>query len=155
MDLSKFNTDGEEAHCIQMNHIVGKLSGDKKRTEEAVEKTEIEFMLDLKSLISRTAIDSELTKVRASMRRQGRTTTSDGYRPEFDKLSIRWGLVFMDDQIVVPVDLRSRLLDILHFGHAGMTKMITEVKSSGGWTSTGISKIKSRTASPALNQVKI
>ena len=34
----------------------------------------------------------------------------------------------MDDQIVVPVDLRRRLLDILHFGHAGTTKMITEAK---------------------------
>ena len=85
-------------------------------------------MLYLKSLISRTAIDPELTRVRASMRREGRETTPDGYMPVFDKLSIRWGLVFMDDQIVVPVDLRRRILDILHFGHAGTTKMRAEAK---------------------------
>ena len=34
----------------------------------------------------------------------------------------------MDDQIVVPVDLRRRLLDILHFCHAGTSKMIAEAK---------------------------
>ena len=34
----------------------------------------------------------------------------------------------MDDQIVVPVDLRRRLLNILHFGHAGITKMTAEAK---------------------------
>ena len=79
-------------------------------------KTEIEVMLELKNLISRTAIDPELTRFRASMRREVRETTPEGYRPVFDKLSIRWGLVFMDDQIVVPVDLRRRLLDFLHLG---------------------------------------
>ena len=30
LDLNKFNTDGKEAHYIQINHIVGKLSGNKK-----------------------------------------------------------------------------------------------------------------------------
>ena len=102
VDLSKFNTDGKEAHYIQINHIVGKLSGNKKITEDAIKKAEFEFLLDLKTLISKTAIDPELIRVRASMRREDRDTTPDGYRPVFDKLSIRWGLVFMDDQIVVP-----------------------------------------------------
>ena len=85
-------------------------------------------MLDLKTLISKTATDPELTHVRNSMRREDREITPDGYKPVFDKLSIRWGLVFVDDQIVIPIDLRRRLLDILHFGHAGMTKMETEAK---------------------------
>ena len=43
----------------------------------------------------------------------------------------------MDDQIVVPVDLRRQLLDILDFGHAGTTKVIAEQKSCGGRTLTG------------------
>ena len=62
------------------------------------------------------------------MRREDREITPDGYKSVFDKLSIRWGLVFVDDQIVVPIDLRRRLLDILLFGHAGMTKMETKAK---------------------------
>ena len=52
----------------------------------------------------------------------------EGYRPVFDKLSIRWGLVFVDDQIAVPIDLRSKLIDILHFGPFGTTKMLSDAK---------------------------
>ena len=66
--------------------------------------------------------------VRRSMRREDRETAPDGYKLVFEKLFIRWGLVFVDDQIVVPIDLRRRLLDILHFGHSGTTKMETEAK---------------------------
>ena len=128
VDLSKYNTDGKEAKYIQINHIVGKLTANKKITEENNKKPEFEFMMDLKTLISKTATDPELTQVRNSMRREDREITPDGYEPVFDKLSIRWGLVFVDDQIVIPIDLRRRLLDNLHFGHAGMTKMETEAK---------------------------
>ena len=55
-------------------------------------------------------------------------TAPEGYKPVFEKLFIRWGLLFVDDQIVVPMDLRRRLLDILHFGHSGTTKIETEAK---------------------------
>ena len=128
VDLSKYNTDGKEAKYIQINHIVGKLTGNKKITEENIKKAEFEFMMDLKTLIAKTAIDPELTRVRNSMRREDRETIPDGYRTVFDKLSIRWGLVFVDDQIVVPIDLRRKLLDIIHFGHSGITKMNAEAK---------------------------
>ena len=85
-------------------------------------------MLDLKTLISKTAIDPEMTRVRASMRREEKDTAPEGYRPVFDKLSIRWGLVFVDDQIAVPIDLRRKLIEILHFGHSGTTKMLSDAK---------------------------
>ena len=70
VDLSKYHTDGKEAHYIQINHVVGKITGSKKLTEENIKKTEFNFMLDLKTLILKTAIDPELTRVRASMRRE-------------------------------------------------------------------------------------
>ena len=109
VDLRKYNTDGKEAKYIQINHIVGKLTSNKKITEEHIKKAEFEFMMDLKTLIAKTAIDPELTRVRNSVRREERETIPDGYRTVFDKLSIRWGLVFVDDQIVVPIDLRRKL----------------------------------------------
>ena len=68
VDLSKYHTDGKEAHYIQINHIVGKITENKKLTEENIKKAEFNFMLDLKTLISKTAIDPEMTRVRASMR---------------------------------------------------------------------------------------
>ena len=128
VDLSKYNTDGKEAKYIQINHIVGKLTANKKVTEDHTEKAEFDFMLDLKTMIAKTAIDPELTRVRTSMRIEDRETIPDGYQTVFDKLSNRWGLVFVDDQIVIPIDLRRRLLEILHFGHSGITKMMSEAK---------------------------
>ena len=149
VDLSKYNTEGKEAKeakYIQINHIVGKLTANKKATEDHIKKAEFEFMLDLKTLISKTAIDPELTRVRNSMRREDRETIPDGYRTVFDKLSIGWGLMFVDAQIVIPIDIRRRLLDILHFGHSGITKMTTE---AGGRTKNRTSKRKSRTVQHA------
>ena len=128
VDLSKYNTDGKEAKYIQINHIVRKLTSNKKITEEHIKKAEFEFTMDLKTLIAKTAIDPELTRVRNSMRREDRETIPDGYWTVFDKLSIRWGLLFVDDQIVVPIDFRRKLLDIIHFGHSGITKMNAEAK---------------------------
>ena len=91
-------------------------------------------MMDLTTLTSKTANDPQLSRVRNSMRREDRETNPDSYRTVFDKLSIRRGLVFVDDQIVVPIDLRRQLLDILHFGHSNITKMTSEAKYSGGRT---------------------
>ena len=84
--------------------------------------------MDLKTLITKTAIGPQLTRVRNSMQREDRETIPDGYRTVFEKLSVRWGLVFVDDQKVIPIDLRRRLLDILHFGHPGTMKMISEAR---------------------------
>ena len=105
---NKFNTHCKEPNYIQINHIVGKLSGKKKITEEPIKKTQFEVMLDLKSLIS--AIDSELPRMKASMRRENRETTSTD-RGQFSTISQKDG-VFMDNRILVPVDLRRRLLDV-------------------------------------------
>ena len=129
VNLSKNCTEGKIAKYIQVKHIVGNLTTNKKVTEDNIKKAEFEFMLDLKTIISKTAIDPELTLVRSSMRREDRETAPDGYKLVFEKLSSRWDLLFVDDQIVVPIDSRRRLLDILHFGHSGLMKMETEDKT--------------------------
>ena len=62
------------------------------------------------------------------MRREEKDTALEGYRPVFDKLSIRWGSVFVDDQIAIPIVLRRKLIETLHFGHSGTTKMLSDAK---------------------------
>ena len=128
VDLSKYHTDGKEAHYIQINHIVGRITKNKKLTEENIKKAEFNFMLDLKTLIPKTAIDPEMTRVRASMRTEEKDTAPEGYRPVLDKLSFRWGLVFIDDQIAVPIDLRRKLIEILHFVNSGTAKKLSNAK---------------------------
>ena len=89
VDLSKYHTDEKEAHFIQINHIVGKVTENKKLTEDNIKKYEFNFILDLKTLIPKTAIDPEMTRVQASMRRDEKDPSPEGYRPVSDKLSIR------------------------------------------------------------------
>ena len=85
-------------------------------------------MLDLKTLIAKSSTDAELNRVRDAMRRGEKNTAPEHYRTNFEKLNNKWGLRFNDDRIIVPAELRKKLLDTLHFGHAGATKMTAEAK---------------------------
>ena len=37
-------------------------------------------------------------------------------------------MLFNDDRIIIPAELRPKLLDTLHHGHAGTTKMLADAK---------------------------
>ena len=128
VDLKAYNTEGREAQFIQVNQVIVKLTGDKKATEEVIKKAEFNFMLDLKTLIAKSNTDAELNRVRDAMRRTERNTTPELYRPVFEKLSNKWGLTFNEYRIIVQTELRKKLLDTLHFGNAGSTKLLAESK---------------------------
>ena len=128
VDLKAYNTEGREAQFIQINQVVEKMTGDKKATEDAIKKAEFNFMLDLKTLIAESNTDAELHRVRDAMRRAEKNTAPESYRTVFEKLSNKWGLTFNEYRIIIPTELRKKLLDTLHFGHAGSTKMLAESK---------------------------
>ena len=128
VDLKAYNTEGKEAQFIQINQVIEKVTGNQKNTEETIKKAEFNFMLDLKTLIAKSSTDAELNRVRDAMRRDDRDTAPEHNRTNFDKLNNEWGLTFNYDRIVVPTELRKKLLDTLHFGHAGATKMTAEAK---------------------------
>ena len=65
-------------------------------------------MLDLKTLIAKSATDAELNRVRDAMRRNEKNKAPEAYRATFEKLSNKWGLTFNDDRIVVPNELRKK-----------------------------------------------
>ena len=88
----------------------------------------MDFMLDLKNLIAKSTTDAELNRVKLALNREDRNMAPEHYRPHFENISSKWGLTFLNDKIVVPTELRKKLLDTLHFGHAGTTKMIAEAK---------------------------
>ena len=128
VDLKAYNTEGREAQFKKINQVVEKMTGDKKATEYAIKKAEFNFMLDLKTLIAKSNTDAELNRVRDAMRRAEKNTAPESYRTVFEKLSKKWGLTFNEDRIIIPTELRKKLLDTLHFRHAGSTKMLAESK---------------------------
>ena len=50
------------------------------------------------------------------------------HRKHFERISTGWGLTFVNDKIIVPTELRKKLLDTLHFGYVATTKMTAEGK---------------------------
>ena len=85
-------------------------------------------MLDLKSLITKSAMDAKLNRVKLALNREDRSMAPEHYRQQFENISTRWGLTFVNDKIIVPTELRKKLLDTLHFEHARNTKMTAEAK---------------------------
>ena len=108
--------------------MIDKITGNKKATGETIKKAEFSFMLDLKTLIAKSTSDAELNKVRNAMRRNEKNPSPEAYRTTFEKLSNKWGLTFNDDRIIGPNELKKKLLETLHFGHAESTKMAPEAK---------------------------
>ena len=128
VDLKNYNTDGKEAHYVQINQIIGAITEEKKLAEETIKKAEMDFMMDLKSLIAKSATDGELNRIKMALSREDCSMAPENYRPYFGNISSKWGLHFLNDRIIVPTELRKKLLDTLHFGHKGTTKMTAEAK---------------------------
>ena len=111
---------------MQINQIIGAVTEGKQATEETIKKAEMDFMLDLKSLIGKSATDAELNRIKLALTREDRSNALERYRHQFENITTRWVLTFVNDKIIIPTELRKKLLETLHFGHAGTTKMTAE-----------------------------
>ena len=76
-----------------------------KPTNDTIKRAEFNFMLDLKTLIVKSATGAELNRVRDAMRRGEKNTAPEQYRPIFEKLSNKWGLT-INEKINLPTELR-------------------------------------------------
>ena len=115
VDLKNYNTEWKEAHYVQINQIFGAVTEGKKATEETVIKAEMDFMLDMKSLIAKSATDAELNRIKLALTREHRSMAPEHYRQQFENISTRWGLTFVNDEIIIPTELQKKLLETLHF----------------------------------------
>ena len=88
----------------------------------------MDFMLDLKSMIAKSATDAELNRVKVALNLEDCSMAPEHYRQQFEDLSMKWGLTFLNDNIIVPTELRKKLLYPLHLGHTGTTKITAEAK---------------------------
>ena len=79
-------------------------------------------MIDLKILIHKISVD--LLKICVTKRKKGRT--SDKFFPVFCEIIKRIHLLYADDEMVIAEELKKQVLDALHFGHPGSTKMLAE-----------------------------
>ena len=91
--------------------------------EQAVRETEKNFSTDLQLLMSKTTNDPTLLKSLVCLERQQQDQITDDYQPHKKKPSSRIELVFIEDKIIVPTNLRTTIISLLHKGHPAINKM--------------------------------
>ena len=78
--------------------------------------------------MNETTNDPTLLKTLVCQERQQQDQIPDEYQPHKMKLSSRFGLVFIDDKIIVPKNLRTTIIRLLHKGHPAINKMTTAAR---------------------------
>ena len=96
--------------------------------EQAVRETEKNFPADLQLLLSETTNDPTLLKTLVCLERQQQVKIPYEYQPHKKKLSSWFGLVFIEDKIIVPKNLRTTIISLLQKGHPAINKMTTAAR---------------------------
>ena len=115
---------------IKMGHApkVRALEQNNWDLENTVRGTEKEFATDLQLLMPETTNDPKLLKTLVCLEHQQYDNIPDKYNLYKMKLSTRYGLVFFEDKIIVPLNLRTTVISLLHKGHAAIKKMTLSAK---------------------------
>ena len=92
-------------------------------TEEAIKRAEKDFALDLPLLLDDTARDVKILNAIAAIGKQQLDNTFYPYRPHRLHLSTRFGLLFYNDRIVIPENMRTTVIAMIHHGHTSAAKM--------------------------------
>ena len=93
-------------HHVRINRIVETKAKRKKQQEDNVRSAELDFMLDLETLIKETAADPELIELDCCLEDNNTNMIPNEYRTVAKKLTRRWGIIMVDDRIVIPKSLR-------------------------------------------------
>ena len=86
-------------------------------------ETEKNFSTDLQLLMTETTNDPTLLKTLVSLELQQHELIPEEYQMHKRKLSSRFGLVFIEDKIIVPKIVRATIISLLHKGHPAINKM--------------------------------
>ena len=78
---------------------------------------------DLQLLMTETINDPTLLKTLVCLERQQQGNIPEEYLPSRRKLSTKYGLVFYEHRIIVPKNLRTTVISLLHKDHPAINKM--------------------------------
>ena len=123
--LKKFKKH-ETVNLIRLRQtaIKNTLSSDQKQgTEEAIKRVGKDFALDIPLLVNETARDIKMLNAIAAIESQQPDSIFYPYRPHRSHLSTRFGLFIYNDRIVIPENMRTTVIAMLHHGHTSAGKM--------------------------------
>ena len=110
---------------VKMGHAprIAAQGENKSNLEQAVRETEKKFSTDLQLLMTETTNDPTLLKNLVCLEREQHELIPEEYQTHRKKISSRFGLVFIEDKIIVPKNLRATVISLLHKGHLAINKM--------------------------------
>ena len=89
----------------------------------ALRETEKQFSTDLHLLMTETTNDPNLLKTLVCLERQQHKNMPNENILYRKKLSTRYGLVFCEDRIIIPKNLRTTVISVLHKGYPVINNM--------------------------------
>ena len=94
-----------------------------KHTEETIKRAEKDFALDLPMLVDETARDVKILSAFATLEKNQPEDIFYPYRPDRNHLTSRFGLLVYNDKIIIPENMWTTIIAMLHQGHPSATKM--------------------------------
>ena len=112
---------------VRINKVIETKAPRNRQQEDNIRAAELDFMLDLETLINETAADPDLIEgQKCCIEDKNTQAIPDDYKQVAKKLTHRWGITMVDDRIIFPKSLRYAALNALHFGHPGINKMCND-----------------------------
>ena len=92
-------------------------------TTETIKRAGKDFSLDLPLLVDETAQDGKILNAISAIEKDQLESIFYPYRPHRLHLSTRFRLLFYNNKIVIPENLRTTIIAMLHQGHTSTAKM--------------------------------
>ena len=123
--LKKFRKH-ETVNLIRLKQTVKANTMDddqSEHTEETIKRAEKDFALDHSMLVDEKARDVKILSAIAALEKNQPEDLFYPYFPHRNHLTTRFGLLFHNDKIIIPENMRTTVIAMLHQGHPSATKM--------------------------------
>ena len=141
-------------HYVRVNKIIETKAPRNRQEEDNIRSAELDFMLDLETLIKETAGDPDLVDVQCCIEDNNIQAIAEDYKQVARKLTHRRGITMVNDQIIISKSLRYAALITLHLGHPEMNKMYNDVVIFWWPNMRADIEKKAKTCSACLNATK-
>ena len=141
-------------HYVRINNIIETKAARNCQQEDNIRSAELDFMLDLETLIKETAADPDLIEVQCCIEDNIIQAIPEDYKQVARKLTHRWGITMVDDRIIIPKNLRYAALCALHLGNPRKNKMCKDAVVFWWPNMRADIKKKTKTYSACLNAGK-
>ena len=98
---------------VRINRVIGERAPRNRQQGDNIRAAELDFMLDLETLIKETSADPDLIELQCCLEDKNMLAIPEDYKHVAKRLTHRWGITMVDDRIIIPKTLRYAALNAL------------------------------------------